>query len=53
MKQGTFSKDKHEILFQKFKINYDKEDEVWKKGSVVYRKVGTGDIFRLLDTNDN
>jgi hypothetical protein len=39
MKQGTFSKDKHEILFQRFKINYDKEDEIWKKGSVVYRKV--------------
>ncbi|KAI4734190.1 tRNAHis guanylyltransferase [Aureobasidium sp. EXF-12298] len=36
--KGTFSKDKHEILFQKFKINYDKEDEIWKKGSVVYRK---------------
>jgi hypothetical protein len=39
IKQGTFSKDKHEILFQRFKINYDKEDEIWKKGSVVYRKV--------------
>jgi hypothetical protein len=48
MKQGTFSKDKHEILFQRFKINYDKEDEVWKKGSVVYRKAGTGTIFRSL-----
>jgi tRNA(His) 5'-end guanylyltransferase len=53
MKQGTFSKDKHEILFQRFNINYDKEDEVWKKGSVVYRKVGTGTIFRSLDANND
>jgi tRNA(His) 5'-end guanylyltransferase len=52
MKQGTFSKDKHEILFQRFKINYDKEDEVWKKGSVVYRKVGTW-VSRLDDANED
>ncbi|KAI5807678.1 tRNAHis guanylyltransferase-domain-containing protein [Peziza echinospora] len=33
---GTFSKDKHEILWQ-HGINYSKEPEVWRKGSVVFR----------------
>ncbi|KAG9742893.1 hypothetical protein KCU86_g14500, partial [Aureobasidium melanogenum] len=36
--KGTFSADKNEILFKKFNINYNAEDEIWKKGSVVYRK---------------
>jgi len=50
-KKGTFSKDKHEILFQRFKINYDKEDEIWKKGSVVYRKVrSSSSVYCLMLT---
>ncbi|KAK6002929.1 hypothetical protein QM012_001679 [Aureobasidium pullulans] len=36
--KGTFSADKNEILFKRFNINYNAEDEIWKKGSVVYRK---------------
>jgi len=52
-KKGTFSKDKHEILFQKFKLNYDKEDEIWKKGSVVYRRVGSFSLSYLVDANKN
>ncbi|KAF8469123.1 putative tRNAHis guanylyltransferase [Kalaharituber pfeilii] len=35
---GTFSKDKHEILFG-FGINYNNEPEIWKKGSVAYREL--------------
>lgn len=38
-KQGTVSSDKNEILFKRFGINYNNEDEMYKKGSVVYRQV--------------
>jgi len=38
--QGTLAADKNEILFSKFKINYNNEPEIWKKGSVVFRDVG-------------
>jgi len=34
----TFSKDKHEILFSQFNINYNNEAEIYKKGSFYYRK---------------
>ncbi|KAI0007645.1 tRNA guanylyltransferase [Xylariaceae sp. FL0662B] len=34
---GTLASDKNEILFSKFKINYNNEPEIFKKGSVVYR----------------
>lgn len=37
--QGTLAADKNEILFSKFGINYNNEPEIFKKGSVVYRKV--------------
>ncbi|KAF2205318.1 tRNA guanylyltransferase [Delitschia confertaspora ATCC 74209] len=33
----TVSKDKHEILFSRFGINYNNEPEVYKKGSIIYR----------------
>uniref|UniRef100_A0A093XTR2 tRNA(His) guanylyltransferase n=1 Tax=Talaromyces marneffei PM1 TaxID=1077442 RepID=A0A093XTR2_TALMA len=35
---GTVSSDKNEILFSRFGINYNNEDEIYKKGSVVYRQ---------------
>ncbi|OBR10143.1 tRNA(His) guanylyltransferase [Colletotrichum higginsianum IMI 349063] len=35
--QGTVSGDKNEILFSQFKINYNNEPEMYKKGSVVFR----------------
>lgn len=38
--QGTVSSDKNEILFKRFGINYNNEDEMFKKGSVLYRQVG-------------
>lgn len=37
---GTVSADKNEILFSRFGINYNKEPEVFKKGTVMYRDVG-------------
>ncbi|RAO67878.1 uncharacterized protein BHQ10_003890 [Talaromyces amestolkiae] len=35
---GTVSSDKNEILFSRFGINYNNEEEIYKKGSVVYRQ---------------
>ncbi|KAK8009039.1 tRNA guanylyltransferase, partial [Apiospora marii] len=35
--KGTLSKDKNEILFSKFHMNYNNEPEIFKKGSVVFR----------------
>ncbi|KAI6250929.1 tRNA(His) guanylyltransferase [Erysiphe necator] len=32
---GTLAADKHEILFSRFKINYSKEPEIYKKGTIV------------------
>lgn len=39
MIQGTFAADKNEILWSKFKINYNNEPEIYKKGSVIFRDV--------------
>lgn len=37
--QKTIAADKNEILFSDFGINYNSEDEMYRKGSVVYRDV--------------
>lgn len=37
--KGSLSADKNEILFSKFKINYNNEPEIYKKGSIVLRDV--------------
>lgn len=37
--QGTTAADKNEILFSRFGINYNKEDEMFKKGTVIYRNL--------------
>ncbi|CAI4218658.1 unnamed protein product [Parascedosporium putredinis] len=34
---GTLARDKNEILFSRFGINYNNEPEIYKKGSVVFR----------------
>lgn len=34
---GTYSRDKNEILFSKFGINYNNEPLIFRKGSVVFR----------------
>ncbi|KAI9368095.1 putative tRNAHis guanylyltransferase [Aspergillus egyptiacus] len=36
--QGTVSSDKNEILFKRFGINYNNEEDIYKKGSVVFRQ---------------
>lgn len=35
--KGTLAKDKNEILFSEFKINYNEEEAMFRKGTVVYR----------------
>ena len=37
--KGTLAADKNEILFSRFDINYNKEPEMFRKGSVIYRDV--------------
>lgn len=37
-RQGTVASEKHEILFAKFKINYNNEAEMFKKGTLLYRQ---------------
>ena len=39
IKKGSLAADKNEILFSRFKINYNNEPEIYKKGSVVFRDV--------------
>ncbi|KAI1136105.1 tRNA guanylyltransferase [Hypoxylon sp. FL0543] len=51
---GTLAADKNEILFSKFKINYNNEPEIFKKGSIVYRdyelvEPGTHDVAKAVD----
>ena len=36
--KGTFSADKHEILFSEFGVNYNDELEQFKKGTTLFRK---------------
>jgi tRNA(His) guanylyltransferase len=36
--KGTLAADKNEILFSRFKINYNNEPEMFRKGSVVFRE---------------
>jgi len=45
---GTLAKDKNEILFSRFKINYNNEGDWSKKGSVLFRDVSTA--TRACDT---
>jgi len=37
--KGTTAADKNEILFSRFGINYNNEDIMFRKGSVIYREV--------------
>ncbi|KAF2075439.1 hypothetical protein CYY_003268 [Polysphondylium violaceum] len=37
--RGTFSDNKNELLFTKFNINYNSLPAVYRKGSVIYRKM--------------
>lgn len=35
--KGTVAAEKNEILFSRFKVNYNNEPEIFRKGSVVFR----------------
>jgi len=37
--KGSVSADKNEILFSRYKINYNNEPDMLRKGSVVFRNV--------------
>lgn len=37
--QGTVSEQKHELLFSRFGINYAREPEMYRRGSVLLRGV--------------
>lgn len=39
--KGTFAKDKNEILFQRFGINYNEENAIYRKGSVIFGDYGS------------
>lgn len=45
--KGSLSADKNEILFSRFKINYNNEPEIYKKGSVVFRDVSYASLLIL------
>ncbi|CAN8074055.1 unnamed protein product [Agarophyton chilense] len=55
--KGTNSKEKNEILFSRFSINYNNEPQMFRKGSVIIRKpVGDQQSLqkrRRLETNSN
>jgi tRNA(His) guanylyltransferase len=42
--KGTFSKDKNEILYKDFNINYNNIEDIYKKGTIIYRKVLSGNV---------
>ena len=45
--KGTFSKDKHNILFDEFKLNYNDEPDVFKRGSILLHE------FNIDETLDD
>ncbi|KAE8396811.1 Thg1 C terminal domain-containing protein [Aspergillus pseudonomiae] len=49
--KGTVSSDKNEILFKRFGINYNNEEEIYKKGSVLYRQYQLEDIKPKSEPN--
>ena len=36
--KGTVKKEKHEILFSEFGVNYNDEPQMFRKGTYLYRK---------------
>ncbi|KAI9870958.1 MAG: tRNA-His guanylyltransferase [Pleopsidium flavum] len=43
--KGSYASDKNEILFSRFKSNYNKEPEIYRKGSIVFRDYGVTGTF--------
>lgn len=46
--QGSYAGDKNEILFSRFGINYNNEEEIYRKGSVVFRDVRCPQSYTCL-----
>lgn len=51
--KGSVSGDKNEILFKRFGINYNNEDEMYKKGSVVFRDVSEYSFGQFCRANSD
>ncbi|KDN34036.1 hypothetical protein RSAG8_12869, partial [Rhizoctonia solani AG-8 WAC10335] len=49
--KGTLSKDKHEIMFSSFSINYNSLPERFKKGSVLVREVLQSEPVQVANPN--
>ncbi|CAE6431076.1 unnamed protein product [Rhizoctonia solani] len=49
--KGTLSKDKHEILFSNFNINYNALSERFKKGSVLVREILESEPVQVANPN--
>ncbi|KTW28808.1 hypothetical protein T552_01438 [Pneumocystis carinii B80] len=50
---GTLAKDKHELLFTQFSINYNNEQEIFKKGSLLVKNhsKNTSDKINIYHTD--
>lgn len=49
---GSLSKDKNELLFSRFGINYNNEPEFFKKGSIVIRETKEHILKRMEERPD-
>ncbi|CAE7148309.1 unnamed protein product, partial [Rhizoctonia solani] len=49
--KGTLSKDKHEILFSSFSINYNALPERFKKGSILVREVVRSELAQVASAD--
>ncbi|CAF4757963.1 unnamed protein product [Pieris macdunnoughi] len=47
---GTVSADKNEILFKEFNINYNKEQEIFKRGTILLKLQVQSDIIKKIVT---
>ncbi len=50
--QGTIASEKNEILFSEFKMNYNNEADMFKKGSIIYRDVCQDNAPSIRETAD-
>ena len=46
--RGTLAHDKNEILFKEYKINYNNEPEMFKKGSILLCEPGKKRTLKVL-----
>ena len=54
--KGSLSKDKHEILFTKFGINYNDVSEVFKKGTIILKiteMIEEKQISKIIEVHEN